>query len=208
MSRRVTFCDRRTWKGVWNTMDDQQLLSRYVENDDHAAFATLARRHAGLVYSAARRRLRDAHLAHDVTQIVFMVLARKAGAIGPRTVLSAWLLKATGYTAKNMGKSELRRRRRERDAARQAERLAAVSEEVGHGADWERVAPLLDEALDSLGASGRSAVVLRWFEGRSFHDVGERLGVSEHAAKQKVFRALGRMRQYMARRGVAVPVTA
>src|SRR4051812_42005716 len=96
--------------------DDCTLLARYVEHADQAAFATLARRHVGLVYSAARRRLRDANLAHDVTQVVFLVLAKKAATIRPGTVLSAWLLKATRYTASNMSKSEFRRRRREQEA--------------------------------------------------------------------------------------------
>src|SRR3954469_14646450 len=99
--------------------DDSQLLARYVEHVDQAAFAALARRHAGLVYSAARRQLRDADLAHDVTQVVFLVLAKKAATIRPSTVLSAWLLKATRYTASNMSKSEFRRRRREQEAASQ-----------------------------------------------------------------------------------------
>jgi RNA polymerase sigma factor (sigma-70 family) len=190
---------------------DHQLLARYVKCGDQAAFAALARRHAGLVYAAARRQMQDAHLAHDVTQVVFLVLAKKAATIPPRTVLAAWLLKATRYTANNMSKSEFRRRRREqvvalgkRDEAGCSASAAAESE----GGDWEQVAPLLDDALDSLGESGRSAVVLRWFEGKSFRDVGERLGVSEEAAKQKVFRALGRMRRYMAQRGVAVPLAA
>lgn len=187
--------------------DDRQLLARYVGDADQAAFEALARRYAGLVYSAAKRRMRDGDLAHDVTQVVFLVLAKKAATIRTTTVLSAWLLKATRYTANNMSKSEYRRRRREQEVASEKAEEAASSVSPANSAkdEWDQVAPLLDDALASLGESGRAAVVLRWFEGRSFRDVGERLGVSEEAAKQKVFRALGRMRRYLLGRGVAVP---
>ena len=172
--------------------DDRQLITRYAQTCDQGAFTALARRHAGLVYAAARRQVGDAALAHDVTQLVFLVLARRAKTIRPGTVLSAWLLKATRYTASNMTKSEHRRRRREREAALQKPSEATTTTASADSRDeWEQVAPLLDDALHSLGESGRSAVVLRWFEGRPFSDVGRRLGVSEAAAKQKVFRRSG-----------------
>lgn len=75
-------------------MSDHELLQSYVQDGSEAAFAKLVERHLNLVYSAARRMVRDPHLAQDVTQEVFTLLARKAGKLGRGTILSAWLYRA------------------------------------------------------------------------------------------------------------------
>src|SRR4051794_2258210 len=91
---------------------DEQLLAAYVATRSHDAFAAIVRRHVDLVYAAARRQVRDAHLADDVTQSVFIVLARKARSV-PRGALAGWLLKTARYASFNAAKLEARRRARE-----------------------------------------------------------------------------------------------
>src|SRR6478672_3918297 len=99
-------------------MDDSELLQAFVRQRSNAAFEKLARRYVKLVYSAALRQVRgDPHLADDVTQAVFLVLARKSGRINPRIVLSSWLLAATRFAAKDAMKSQTRRKRHEQRAA-------------------------------------------------------------------------------------------
>src|SRR5882724_3716765 len=94
---------------------DYQLLRRYADGGAGAqgAFATLVARHLNLVYSVAVRRVGDRHLAEDVAQAVFLLLAKKAGRLNERTILSNWLFCATRYTAANALKRQARRRHHE-----------------------------------------------------------------------------------------------
>jgi RNA polymerase sigma factor (sigma-70 family) len=178
-------------------MTDSQLLSEYVRAQDQRAFATLVERHSKLVYSAALRRTGDAHLADDVTQAVFVILARKAPALLGTSVLVAWLYKTTRYASMDALKLRGRRERHERKAAEM--RVNAYDPEMEM--KWPRVAELLDAAIDGLSESDRRAVLLRYYENRSFAEVGEQLGVAEEAARKRVNRATERLRAWLARRG-------
>src|SRR5918992_832690 len=97
--------------------DDSGLLRRYAASRDGAAFALLARRHLDLVYAAAVRRVGDRHLAEDVTQAVFVILARKPKSAARSPSLGAWLLTTVRYAAANALRIERRRRRHEAAAA-------------------------------------------------------------------------------------------
>src|SRR5262249_21654386 len=80
-------------------MEAAALLQEFVRNGSECAFTTLVERYIGLVYSAACRQVNDPHLAEDVTQAVFIILARKAGQLSQQGALAGWLLKTTRYTS-------------------------------------------------------------------------------------------------------------
>lgn len=184
-------------------MDDMVLLREYAEGHSEKAFAELVGRHVNLVYSAAFRSVGNPEAARDITQAVFIVLARKARNLSPRTVLSGWLYLTARLTAARFLRTEIRRRKREREACMQSLLNESESETV-----WPQIAPLLDAAMERLGKKDRDAIVLRFFENKPTHEVGAALGASEAAAKMRVSRALEKMRKFFGRRGVRLSAAA
>jgi RNA polymerase sigma factor (sigma-70 family) len=180
-------------------MNETDLLQRYAENGSEAAFTELVRRNVDLVFSAALRQVGgDRHLAEDVTQAVFTDLARKAASLSGRAVLSGWLYTSTRFAAAKRLRAEQRRLAREREAFHMQE----MSHEQSAAPDWEKLQCVLDDAMHDLPEADRNAVLLRYFEGRSFGDVGSKLGLNEDAARMRVERALDKLRKLLGRRGV------
>jgi RNA polymerase sigma factor (sigma-70 family) len=179
--------------------DDAQLLRQYAETGSEAVFAELVRRHVNLVHSAALRQVNgDAHLAQDVTQLVFTDLARKAGEVARHRVLAGWLFTSTRFAAAKLVRGERRRQAREWEAHTMNE----ISSEADQMREWERVRPVLDETLAELSEADREAILLRFFEGRDFSEVGARLSVNSNTARMRVERALDKLHGLLARRGV------
>ena len=185
-----------------NDVDDQELLRRYAHDGSEAAFAGLVSRHIDLVYSAARRMVIDPHLAEDVTQAVFLALAKSAAKTQHICVLSGWLHRTARNLSAATVRGEIRRRARENEVAIMNQDASAPD------ALWEQLAPHLDEALAQLAAPDRDALLLRYFERKTTREIGERLGLSEDAAQKRIGRALERLRGLFDKRGVAVTAPA
>ena len=179
-------------------MDDMALLREYATGNSEMAFETLVSRRVGFVYSAALRQVRDPCLAEEVTQAVFIILARKAGRISDKTMLAGWLFRTTRFAAQAQIRADTKRRRREQEANMQSEIQQTAPDPL-----WEQLSPLLDEALATLGETDRQAVLLRFFENRSMAEVGHSLGTGEDTARKRVSRALEKLRRYFSKRGVS-----
>src|ERR1017187_1964247 len=173
---------------------DTELLRQYAEQDSEAAFAALVTRHVNLVYSAAVRKTQNPHADEEITQAVFIILARKARSLRRETVLPGWLYQTARLTGANFLRNEIRRVRREQESYMQS-----LSNETGA---WPQIEPLLDDAMGGLNEKERNAVVLRFFEGKSFQEIGAAFGGSENAAKKRVIRGLEKLRKFFAKRGV------
>ena len=191
--------------------DDLTLLREYARNHSEAAFAALVSRHVNLVYSVAWRQVRDPHLAEEITQAVFLILARKAEALGDQTILPGWLCRTARYASANALTIQRRRQHREQEAFMQSQ-LEQSPADLSHRSEaaaetWRQIAPLLDGAMEQLGQKDHDALVLRFFENKTFIEVGASLGASEDAAKMRVTRALEKLRKFFTKRGVSSTTT-
>src|ERR1017187_915243 len=181
-------------------MSDWELLQAYAKNRSESAFAELVQRHLNWVYSAALRQTRDPHLAEDVTQAVFVLLARKAGNLRPGTILSGWLFRTTRFVASRALRTEFRRKAREQIAVTMSSTLSSDDNETL----WNQLIPHLDQAVTALSQADRTAILLRFYEKKPLREVGEQLGLSEEAAKKRVSRAIEKLRDFITRRGVVL----
>jgi RNA polymerase sigma factor (sigma-70 family) len=177
--------------------DDSQLFADYLRTRSPDALGRLIERHIDFVHSAAVRQVRNSALAEDVTQAVFIILARKATSIHPAS-LAGWLFNTTRHCAANARRGELRRRRHERQAAKS---------EVQMQMDYSSPV-LLDQALSRLGRGDREVVLLRYLQEREFAEVGSILGISEQTARRRLSRAIERLRRLLGVGGQIIPSAA
>ena len=177
---------------------DAVLLEQFARNNSEAAFAVLVQRHIALVHSVALRHTASPQHAQDITQAVFIILARKAATLGHKTVLPGWLYTTARLTAANFQRAEMRRIRREQEVFMQS-----TPEETTNHATWRELAPQLDAAMACLGISERDALVLRYFQNKSIAEVGAFLGLAENTAQKRVSRALEKLRKFLTKHGVS-----
>jgi RNA polymerase sigma factor (sigma-70 family) len=156
-----------------------------------------------LVYSSALRLVGgDTQLAEDVSQTVFLNLARKAHRLPRELMLGGWLHRDTCYAARTLMRSERRRQQRER----QAMEMSAMEDHSK--ANLATLASLLDEAIEALRAEDRTAILLRFFEQRDFRSIGLALGSNEEAARKRVTRAVEKLHGLLKSRGVSLSAAA
>ncbi len=170
--------------------DDWDILQTYAREHSQQAFAALGAKYAGMVFNTALRRTGNRDLAEDVTQAVFIVLARRAGHLRPSGSLGAWLHKTTLNASANALRSESRRRKHERVGARPE----AVTDPTA-GTD---LAGEIDQALQRIGRSDREILCRHYLEERPIAEIAQRLELSHDATRKRVTRALERLRGKLA----------
>lgn len=178
---------------------DAELLQLYVRARDERAFTTLVQRHLNLVYAAALRRTNGrTQLAEEVVQKVFTDLARKASSLQTHPALTGWLYRSTRYTAIDATRREIRHQ----NLLRSFTTMTDDSTQPEPQAHWESLRPVIDEAMDELNEADREVMLLRYFNGLSFAEVGERMDLTENTARMRVERALDKLRVRLGKRGV------
>ncbi len=179
--------------------NDMDLLREYTRDHSEPAFAGLVQRHINLVYSVALRYTGNTEDAQDVTQAVFIILARKAASLRERTVLTGWLYETTRFTAARFIRTRVRRQIREQEAYMQSSLNEPDTSSI-----WRQLSPLLEEAMTQLGEKDRALLALRFFENKSGAETAAALGIQEWAVHKRTTRAVEKLRTFFARRGVSV----
>ena len=127
-------------------LDDITLLKQFAEDDSEPAFAgTRVAPFEPCLFDGVAR-TGNAHAAQEISQAVFIILARKAKSLGAKTILSGWLYQTARLTAANYLRGEIRRQQREQEAFMQSTLNESESEA------WRQIAPILDDAISKLGA--------------------------------------------------------
>jgi RNA polymerase sigma factor (sigma-70 family) len=185
-------------------MNDWQLLKNYAVNNSEEAFRALVQRYAGMVYHAALRQTGNPHAAEEAAQVVFIALAQKADRIPRQATLYGWLFRATRFAVLNQARKNANRERREQETLVMHPTLQPNEAD----STWERIMPHLNDALEGLSAADRELVMIRFFGNKTYKDVAEALGVSEETARKRLSRAIERLREIFARRGVVASALA
>jgi RNA polymerase sigma factor (sigma-70 family) len=201
MENRQYFVEGRTFlvqRCHMDTRTDSDLMAAYAEACDENAFAELAARHQRMVYRVCLRMLQCHQEAEDATQAVFLVLLNKASRLTRKGELTGWLY----GVARNVCLEALRTRaRRQEEAMLDEIEVPAV---VESRPDHEEVMPFLDEELAGLSGVLRQAVVLRYLQNHSEAEAAQRVGCAVGTLSMRASRGIERLRQRLAKRGVAV----
>ncbi len=168
-------------------MNEIELLRQFRDSRSESAFAALVHAYTNLVYSVAKRRAADVHLAEDITQLVFIRLARNPPQVETHPEFLGWLHRTTVNVAIDMWRADNRRKRREEQTASMQTTTPS----------WNAISLDLDDALDRLPEEDRQAILLRFLNAKSMREVGATFGVSEDAGKMRVSRALERLRSQL-----------
>jgi|GEM_PF-2099790 len=185
--------------------EDAFLLRRFVRHKSQASFAELVRRYGGLVHATCLREVDDPHLAEDATQVVFLLLARKAPSLLRLDSLAGWLFRASRFSARNALRSERRRRTREEEV------IADMTQAHLNGPplpSWDHLEPVLNAALASLRPHEQEVVLVRYLEGASWRETAARLGLAEDAAQKRGTRAVDKMRRFVNHQGLMLSLAA
>jgi RNA polymerase sigma factor (sigma-70 family) len=178
-----------------SALGDRELLRRFAEKSDQAAFAVLVQRYSGMVLGVCRRSLANVQDAEDACQATFLVLARKAASGRWRPSLANWLYTTARQVASNARVAAQRRARRESQAA--LPKVVSAAEQM----TGRELVAALDEALDSLHARYREPLVLCYLEGLTQDEAAVRLGIPRTTVKTLLQRGRKRLHDSLTQRG-------
>jgi RNA polymerase sigma factor (sigma-70 family) len=196
--------------GTCAGMTDGQLLERFLaerNSGGELAFEALVARHGPMVMRVCRNLLNDPHDVHDAFQAVFLVLARRAGAIRDRDSVGGWLYGVAVRVAARARVSAIRRNIRDRRTTRAAQSIAAVVSNQNDASTIDRNegAEIVHHELGRLPEKYRAPVVLCYLEGLTHDEAAARLCWPVGTVRSRLARARDTLRSRLARRGVTTP---
>lgn len=186
----------RKFVGNDQTVRDGELLERFRQTQDHAAFEELMHRHGAMVWRLCRRVLGEDAAVEDAYQAVFIVLLEKAGSIRVGDSLASWLYRIALRTSVNARTATARRRRHEQQST---PREATMTD-----AELQDLSPLIDEELARLPEKYRAPLILCLLQGKTTEQAAGELGWPTGSMSYRIARGKELLRQRLHARGVAM----
>jgi RNA polymerase sigma factor (sigma-70 family) len=186
--------------GMAGGLTDGQLLDRFVQQRDEAAFAVLVDRHGAMVLRVCRQVLGDEHDAQDASQATFLVLARRAGSIGRRESVGCWLHGVALRVAAKARVAAARRRAHERRGAALA--AGRLVEQVPTTPEERERWTSLHEELGRLPETFRAPIVLCYLEGLTQEQAAAQLNAPLGTIQSRLARGRARLKARLEQRGV------
>jgi RNA polymerase sigma factor (sigma-70 family) len=185
-------------------LSDQQLLERFIQCRDEAAFEVLVWRHGSLVFGACRRILGQRQDAEDAFQATFMALARKAGSIAKRSSIGGWLFQVACRLSFRIQRQRRRRQSCERDGS---ELLGLAPYRSGTPDVEEReTSRLLMEELQRLPERYRTSIISCYLEGKPHREIARELNSPVGSISSVLARGCALLRARLQRRGATLSV--
>ena len=184
--------------GAVTGFSDAQLLERFVDGHDAAAFEALVARHGPMVLSVCRGILNDPNDAEDAFQATFLILVKKAGTFRGHVALGGWLYLVAHRVAIRANAAAARRRAHER----QAGQMATATSTSGPAERDEQLRALHEE-IARLPEKLRLAVVLCDLQGVAQGQAAGELGLSERTLRRRLSEGRERLKSRLGRRGLA-----
>src|SRR6516225_4632334 len=183
-------------------LSDGQLLARFINQHDEAAFAALVKRHGPMVLGVCRRLLGNVHDADDAFQATFLILVHKAASLKSRELVGNWLYGVAYKTALAARAKNSRRRSKEKQV------IAMTEPAVTPPDDWSEVRPMLDQELSRLGHDYREAIVLCDLEGKTRKEAARKLGIPESTFSGRLTTARRQLAKRLTRHGLTLSSSA
>ena len=178
------------------TIADRELLERFIQHRDEAAFAMLVQRHGPMVMTVCRRGLGHVHDAEDACQATFLVLARKAASIRKRDSIASWLHGVAYHAAANLKREVSRRHAHEQPSVDVPQEPADIT--------WREVRIVLDEELQRLPRRFQAPLLLCYLEGKTRDEAARELGWSIGTIRGRLQRGRELLRSRLIRRGLTL----
>jgi len=198
----IRFLRRTVGSPAGAEQSDRQLLVRFAQARDQAAFTTLVERHGPMVWAACQRVLGDGPDAEDAFQAAFVVLAQKAGSSGWQESISSWLYEVAYRVAMRARRDAARRRQREREVT------AMQPVNAQPDADSGELRAVLDDELTRLPEKFRAPLVLCYLQGKTNDEAARQLGWPKGTVASRLARARDLLRGRLTRRGLTLSAAA
>ena len=179
---------------------DQEHLLNYARHRDAESFAAIVNQYQTLVFATSMRLLANRADAEDVTQEVFLSLARNARQISSENI-GGWLHRCAVNAANSFLRRSLARKKREKSVAIPDCKIDSVAE-------WRQVDEVIDACLTELSDENRELIIQRFFINRTQSELAGMLGIGQATVSRRIKKAVDQLRQLMASKGIKLTLAA